>query len=247
MSHSIISPAILYWGTPVVLVSSENEDGSENICAISSAFWLGHRCILGFAAESKTPVNILRTGQCVVNLPDDSMARHVNLLADTTGTENVSDSKKDRGYRYVKDKWTCAELTPQKSDLVRPRRILECPVQMECELAEAHQVMKDYPDLKGVIVCIELKILRTHVVDSIRMQGYPNRIDPDKWRPMIMSFQELYGLGGGKLAKSTLGKVQEEKYRGLTRSGVVKLPGDDDKEEVEAAYLKAHGGPEDGN
>lgn len=126
MSHSIISPAILYWGTPVVLVSSENEDGSENICAISSAFWLGHRCILGFGAESKTPINILRTGQCVVNLPDDSMAHHVNLLADTTGTENVSDSKKDRGYRYVKDKWTCAELTPQNSDLVRPRRILEC-------------------------------------------------------------------------------------------------------------------------
>ncbi|UKZ81421.1 hypothetical protein TrVFT333_009193 [Trichoderma virens FT-333] len=195
MSHSIISPAILYWGTPVVLVSSENEDGSENICAISSAFWLGHRCLLGFGAESKTPQNILRTGQCVVNLPDDSLARHVNLLADTTGSENVSESKKDRGYRYVKDKWACAELTPQKSDLVRPRRILECPVQMECELAEAHQVMKDFPDLKGVIVAIELKVLRTHVLDSIRMPGHPNRVDPDKWRPMIMSFQELYGLG----------------------------------------------------
>ncbi|OTA08653.1 hypothetical protein A9Z42_0003500 [Trichoderma parareesei] len=240
MSHSIISPAILYWGTPVVLVSSENEDGSDNICPISSAFWLGHRCILGFAAESKTPQNILRTGQCVVNLPDDTMARHVDLLAGTTGTEIVSASKKDRGYRYVKDKWTCAELTPQKSDLVRPRRIWECPVQMECELAEAHQTMKDFPDLKGVVLAIELKVLRTHVVDSIRMPGHVNRIDPDRWRPMIMSFQEFYGLSGGKLAKSTLGEIDEEKYRGLTRSGVVKLPGDEDKEKVEAAYEQAN-------
>lgn len=241
MSHSVISPAILYWGTPVVLISSENEDGSENICAISSAWWLGHRCLLGFGAESKTPHNILRTGQCVVNLPDDSMARNVNLLADTTGTENLSDGKKGRGYRYVKDKWTCAELTPQTSDIVRPRRILECPVQMECELAEGHQIMKDFPDLKGVIVAIELKVLRTHVLDSIRMPGYPNRIDPDRWRPMIMAFQELYGLRDGKLATSTLGKVEEEKYRRLTRSDVVKLPGDEDKEDVEVSYSQANG------
>lgn len=111
---------------------------------------------------------------------------------------------------------------------------------MECELAEAHQTMKDFPDLRGVVLAIELKVLRTHVVDSIRMPGHANRIDPDRWRPMIMSFQEFYGLNGGKLAKSTLGKIEEEKYRGLTRSGVVKLPGDDDKEEVEAAYAQAN-------
>ncbi|RFU76565.1 hypothetical protein TARUN_5650 [Trichoderma arundinaceum] len=241
MSHSIISPAILYWGTPVVLITSENEDGSENISPISSAFWLGHRCILGFSIESKTPENILRTGQCVLNLPDDRMTRHVDLLACTTGTEHFSESKKDRGYRYVKDKWACAELTPQKSDIVRPRRILECPVQMECELAEAHHLMKDFPDLKGVVVALEVKILRTHVIDSLRMPGRPNRIDPDRWRPMIMSFQELYGLGGGKLAKSTLGEVEEEKYRRLTRSEVVKLPGDEDKDEVEKKYSQTNG------
>lgn len=188
-----------------------------------------------------------RTGQCVVNLPDDSMAHHVNLLADTTGTELLSDGKKDRGYRYVKDKWACAELTPQKSDLVRPRRILECPVQMECELAEGHQLMKDFPDLKGVVVAIELKVLRTHVLDSIRMPGYPNRVDPDKLRPMFMAFQELYGMRGGKLAKSTLGKVSEEKYRRLTRSDTVQLPGDGDKEEVEEAYLQANGKLENRN
>ncbi|KAL9469250.1 hypothetical protein ACSS6W_010944 [Trichoderma asperelloides] len=225
MSHSIISPAILFWGTPVLLVTSENEDGIENISVVSSVWWLGHRCVLGLAAKSKTPQNILRTGQCVVNLQDDSMTHHVNLLATTTGTEHPSASKLDRGYRCVKDKWACAQLTPQKSDLVHPSRILECPVQMEYELAEAHDTMKDYPDLK----------------DEIRMPGYPNWIDPDRWRPLISSFQEFYGLSGSKLSKSRLGKIEEEKYRPFTRSKLVELPGDRDKEDVEDLYSQANG------
>jgi hypothetical protein len=45
---------------------------------------------------------------------------------------------------------------------------------------------------------------------------------------MIMSLQELYGLRKGKLGSSSLAKVNEEKYRALTRSDVVALPGDDD-------------------
>lgn len=235
MTHSTISPAILYFGTPVVLITSENEDGPDNICAISSVFWLGHRCILGFGAENKTTKNILRTGHCVVNLPDDTMGRHINLLATTTGTkdEDLTSSKRARNYRYVKDKWACADLTPQKSDLVRPARILECPVQMECELAKGHVLMEDFPDLKGVITALELKVLRIHIQDHLRMPGYPNRVNPDNLRPIFMCFQELYGFGEGKVADSVLGKVNEEMYRGITRSAVVKLPGDEDKEKLE--------------
>ncbi|UKZ96261.1 uncharacterized protein TrAFT101_011061 [Trichoderma asperellum] len=237
-THSIISPGILYFGTPVVLITSQNEDGPDNICAISSVFWLGHRCILGFGAGSKTPQNILRTGQCVVNLPDDSMARHINLLATTTGSKNVSASKLERNYRYVKDKWRVAELTPQTSDLVRPARILECPVQMECELAKSHTLMDDFPDLKGAVVAIELKVLRTHILDQLRMPGHPNRINPDRLRPIFMCFQEFYGFRDGKVAESALGKIDEEKYRRLTRSSVVALPGDRDKEMVEQKWEK---------
>ena len=31
------------------------------------------------------------------------------------------------------------------------------------------------------------------------MDGWPNRIDPDKWRPLIMSFQKFYGLASGQV------------------------------------------------
>lgn len=233
MAHSVISPAILYWGTPVVLVSSENEDGSHNVCAISSAFWLGHRCVLGFASESKTPQNILRTQQCVVNLPDDTMAHHVNRLASTTGTEHPSASKLARDYRYVKDKWRCANLSPQTSDLVHPARIKECPVQMECKLVASHRLMQDLSDRADLVLSFELHVLRVHVLDQLRMADNANRVNPDKWKPMIMSFQKLYGLNEGELARSKLADVDEEQYRALTRSDVVSLPGDDDRELVE--------------
>ena len=36
--HTTIDPAILYFGTPVVLVSSTNDDGSFNLAPMSSAW-----------------------------------------------------------------------------------------------------------------------------------------------------------------------------------------------------------------
>lgn len=52
--HSAIEPAILYFGTPVVIVGTLNEDGSPNLAPISSVFWLGWRCVIGVGAGSKT-------------------------------------------------------------------------------------------------------------------------------------------------------------------------------------------------
>ncbi|OAR00021.1 hypothetical protein LLEC1_00482 [Akanthomyces lecanii] len=213
MSHIAISPAILYWGTPVALIASENEDGSSNISAISSAFWLVDRCVLGFAAGSQTPQNIIRSGHCTVNLPEDALVASVNALATTTGTPEPSASKIARGYRHVKDKWAVAGLTPQASQLVRPPRIRECPVQMECELVDSHGLMQDTPMMAGALVVLELKVLRVHVLERLRMPGHVNRIDPDRWRPMIMSFQQLYGLRDTKIAPSQLAEVDEELYR----------------------------------
>ena len=50
--HVMSEPAILYFGTPVVLISTTNEDGAPNLAPMSSAFWLGWRCMLGLAAAS---------------------------------------------------------------------------------------------------------------------------------------------------------------------------------------------------
>jgi flavin reductase (DIM6/NTAB) family NADH-FMN oxidoreductase RutF len=89
MTRLSVEPAILYLGTPVVLVSSINEDGSPNLAPMSSAFWLGWRCMLGFEAVSKTPNNIVRTGECVLNLPSMEQVDAINRLSMVTGSNPV--------------------------------------------------------------------------------------------------------------------------------------------------------------
>lgn len=216
----IIKPTILYWGTPVVLITTENEDGTFNIAPMSSAWWLGDRCMLGIAACSKTATNLLRTKQCVLNLASDEMDGAVNALAKTTGTAGVLDSTEDEpllffkrmnGYKYVHDKFGHADLTPVQSELIRPARVAECPAQMEAELMDVHGLMQDAGPTN--FLALEVKILRTHIHANIQMEGHANRINPDKWRPMIMSFQELYGLSGNKLAASTLAGITEDAYQ----------------------------------
>jgi flavin reductase (DIM6/NTAB) family NADH-FMN oxidoreductase RutF len=217
-----VEPPILYWGTPVVLNSTENPNGTFNLAPISSAFWLGWRCMLGVEASSQTAQNLLRTGEIVINLVDDSQVDVVNKLSLLTGTSPVPEGKTRRGYRYEQDKFEIAGLTPIASETVRPPRAQECPVQMEAEVVQAIPVMAEEYDysqheraadctLSG-IVCFEARIKRVHVDPLILAPGHQNRIDPNAWRPLIMSYCRYYGLGS-ELVESTLARIPEHQYR----------------------------------
>jgi flavin reductase (DIM6/NTAB) family NADH-FMN oxidoreductase RutF len=210
--HLNSSPAILYFGTPVVLISTLNEDGSYNLAPMSSVFWLGWRCMIGLSMYSKTTQNILRTGECVLNLPSVKQVEAVNLLAKTTGVDPVPSAKFQRGYRYEKEKFGIAGLTPLSSETIVPPRVLECPVQLEAVVEGTHGLAQNDPALSGRIITIELRMQRVHLEESILMEGNPDRVDPDKWRPLIMSFQEFYGLGE-KVHYSTLGEIPEAMYQ----------------------------------
>jgi flavin reductase (DIM6/NTAB) family NADH-FMN oxidoreductase RutF len=207
-----IDPAILYFGTPVVLISTLNEDGSPNLAPMSSAWWLGRRCMLGLGARSKTPQNLIRTGECVLNLPSDNLVEMVNQLALTTGSDPVPPHKAQKGYRFERDKFGLSGFTTADSETVGAPRALECPVQLEAKLERVHKLEEDDDQRKGSLVGLEVRVTRVHVDTSIQMDGTENRIDPDKWRPLIMSFQKFYGLGP-QLHESTLATIPEEMYR----------------------------------
>lgn len=167
-------------------------------------------------ASSQTTQNLLRTKQCVLNLPSDDMGSCINAIARTTGMCEIPSGKEVLGYEYCKDKFERSGLSHQCSDLVRPPRIAECPVQMESVLMNTTELMQELPDIKDLVLALEVNVLRTHVRNDLRMTGHANRIDPDRWRPMIMSFQELYGLSPTKSTVSRLATIDEEKYRFLT-------------------------------
>jgi flavin reductase (DIM6/NTAB) family NADH-FMN oxidoreductase RutF len=211
--HVTIEPGILYFGTPVVLIGTVNDDSSFNLAPMSSAFWLGWRCVLGLAATSKTPENMLRTGECVLNLPSAALAGMVDRLALTTGSDPVPEGKLRRGYRTERDKFGLSGFTAMPSETVAAPRVRECLVQLEAVVEAVHGLAANDPAMRGRINVIEVRIQRVHVDESIVMAGEPNRIDPDKWRPLILSFQEFYGLGA-KVHPSRLGTIPEALYRG---------------------------------
>jgi flavin reductase (DIM6/NTAB) family NADH-FMN oxidoreductase RutF len=204
--HTTTDPAILYFGTPVVLISTLNPDGTPNLAPMSSAWWLGHRAMLGLAGSSRTTENLRRTGECVLNLPDAGMVEHVDRIAKTTGSDPVPGSKRARGYRHVADKFLQAGLTAIPSEIVAPPRVAECPVQLEATLVEPHAFNTTH-------FALETAIERVHVDDAILVEGQPDRIDPDAWRPLIMSFQRFYGLGDAQAGPSRLAEVPEAMYR----------------------------------
>ncbi|MBK5187849.1 MAG: flavin reductase family protein [Gemmatimonadaceae bacterium] len=210
--HTTIDPAILYFGTPVVLVSSTNPDGTSNLAPMSSCWWLGRSCMLGFGAQSHTPANIQRTGECVLNLPSVEQVAAVNRLARTTGSYPVPPHKMAMGYRHEADKFGAVQLTPIPSDCVEPPRVLECPVQLEATLEAVHPLAVRDEDRRGGLVAFEVRVVRVHVHESIRMDGHDDRIDPELWRPLIMSFQHFYGLGE-RVHNSTLSRIPEHAYR----------------------------------
>ncbi|WIV54528.1 flavin reductase family protein [Amycolatopsis nalaikhensis] len=212
-AHTAIEPGILYFGTPVVLISSTNEDSSANLAPMSSAFWLGWRAMLGLGARSKTTQNLLRARECVLNLPSDSLAAAVDRLALTTGSDPVPPGKVKRGYFHVAEKFERAGLTPVASSTVSPPRVAECPVAMEAVVEAVHPIADDDPLQRGGVVAIEVRVQRVFVHDSIRLAGTDDHIDPDAWRPLIMSFQKLYGLGE-QVHPSTLARIPERLYRG---------------------------------
>jgi flavin reductase (DIM6/NTAB) family NADH-FMN oxidoreductase RutF len=189
--HRSIEPTILYFGTPVALISSINEDGSANLAPMSSAWWLGWSCMLGLGSMGQTSENLIRTRQCVINLPSQYQVSQVDRLALTTGRNPVPEKKLSWGYRYESDKFGLAGFTPLASLEVLPPRVAECPIQMEA-------IIHDWrPFGKNVSAnCFEVHIVRLHVDEALLVGDGPRpHIDPGRWRPLIMSFCRFFGLG----------------------------------------------------
>ena len=202
--HKVIQPKALYFGTPIVLISSLNEDGTTNLAPMSSAWWLGQTCMLGMSMFSKTVENLKRTLECVLNLPDPSLVQNVNSLALLTGKNPVPDHKKMMGYTYEPSKFDIAGLTPIQSHVVTPLRVLECPVHLEGKVEKISKITDSEPN----VVSIAVRIVKVHMKEDLLVPGTRNYIDTDKWSLLIMNFCEYYGLSG-KLQKSTLAEAWE--------------------------------------
>jgi flavin reductase (DIM6/NTAB) family NADH-FMN oxidoreductase RutF len=141
---------------------------------------------------SQTSENLIRTRECVINLPSQEQVSHVDRLAMTTGKDPVPERKLSWGYRYEPDKFGTAGFTPAPSEVVGPPRVLECPVQMEGTVESYRPFGKNVS-----AYAFEVHIHKLHVDESLIIaNGAKPHIDPVRWRPLVMSFCRFFGLGG---------------------------------------------------
>jgi flavin reductase (DIM6/NTAB) family NADH-FMN oxidoreductase RutF len=186
--HRVIAPKVLYFGTPVVLLTSENPDGTPNLAPMSSAWALGQTVVLGIGGDGQTAANLRERPDLVINLPAPELWPRVERLAPLTGRHPVPAGKRDV-FRYEPDKFGAAGLTPEPAELVRPPRVAECPLQFE---ARAARVL---PGAAGGFVIVEALVLRVHAAPELVVPG-TQHVAPDAWSPLIYNFRHYFGLGG---------------------------------------------------
>ncbi|GGR96586.1 MULTISPECIES: flavin reductase family protein [Streptomyces] len=187
--HLTVEPRVLYFGTPVVLLSTCDEDGSVNLAPMSSAWWVDQSCMLGLDETSQTTKNLISTRECVLNLASSELAGAVDRLALLTGSRVVPGHKLRKGYRYERDKFKAAGLTGTASEKVRPPRVAQCPVQLEAVVDRVHPFGEEGSGL----VAVEARVVRVHVEESLLVPGSRRHIDADRWDPLIMKFCRFYG------------------------------------------------------
>jgi flavin reductase (DIM6/NTAB) family NADH-FMN oxidoreductase RutF len=187
-----IEPKILYFGNPVALISSLNEDSTPNLAPISSFWALGWTMTLGLLNDTKTLANLRARPECVVNLPAPDMWEQVERLAPLTGLNPVP-KEKARQFRHEKNKFGVANFTAVGSEIVSAPRVRECPVQMEARTKEIHALHGEARlNRLGGGAAVEVEILRVHVREDFVLKDH--YVDPEKWQPLIYNFRHYFGL-----------------------------------------------------
>jgi flavin reductase (DIM6/NTAB) family NADH-FMN oxidoreductase RutF len=109
--------------------------------------------------------NVLSNGQFVVNLVTFEVAEQMNATSESFAADV--------------DEFLVTNLTPLDALLVKPKRVKESPIHLECEMIH-HYFMDN--DAGGGACLIVGKIKMIHIDDSILMDN--NRINLEVYKPI---------------------------------------------------------------
>ncbi len=150
---------------PIAFVSTVSPEGVTNLAPFSFfTVASSNPPVLCFTASFREPrkdtlVNIRATREFVVNIVSEEFAAKMNV---TSGE-----------YPYGVDEFAMSGLTPAPSDLVRPPRVKESHVNMECRLLQTIEVSNQ--PLGGTLILGQ--VVRFHLDDTMVEEF---RIDPEK-------------------------------------------------------------------
>lgn len=190
MISQVIEPRILYYGMPVILLTTSSAQQVHNISVMSSSWALGHHVILGMAENGQGFRNLQDTGECVINVPDAPLWKQVMLLGRSTGSSPVPEDKQQQGYQHVADKFALAGFSSLASDLVSPPRIKECPLQLEARLLGVQPFTPTARNPDPGCAVVEVEVIRVHAHQDLVVPG-TQHIDPLRWNPLFYVFRHF--------------------------------------------------------
>ena len=197
-----IEPKILYFGAPVVFISSLNEDGATNL-APRSSFWApGGTLVPGVLDETKTAENLARHPECAVNIASPELCNNVEELAALTGKNPVPETKAKQ-FRFEPEKFKKCRSDAVREQLGATSTSPRCPVQMEARVHNLHRIGGAKLEQLGGGIAAEVEIVRVHVAnDFVLGDSYIDYIDPAKWSPLMYNLRHDFRLAEHELGKT---------------------------------------------
>lgn len=168
-------PGTLIYPLPAVLVSCGHEEAEYNMLTIA---WTGTictdppMCYISVRKERHSYDIIRRTGEFVINLTTEDMARATDWCGVRSGRNE--------------DKWTATGLTPMKVEGFQTPIIAEAPLSICCRVREVK----------------ELGSHDMFIADVVDIAADERYIDPetgkfslDKAKPLVYSHGEYFSIG----------------------------------------------------
>lgn len=166
-------PSTYLYPVPVVLVTCGTT--KPNIITLA---WVGTICSdppmvgLGVRPERYSYGLIEESGEFVINIPGEDLLEVTDRCGHTSGRDI--------------DKFSAFGLSPQAASEVKTPLIAECPVNMECKVAQRIAL--------GAHTLFLGEIVAVHVDEAV-LDEKGRRVDYDKAKPFMLAFAEYRGLG----------------------------------------------------
>jgi len=168
-----VKPKNAQFPLPVVLVSCCDNKGNDNIITIA---WTTNICRkiphLGIVinGEKYSEKLIKETREFVVNIPNAEMIKKVDFCGESHG-DHI-------------DKFAQTKLTKIDSQLIRPKIIKECPINIECKLKDIYSI-----ESSNLLIG---EIVKTHIDEDILDSD--GKINYQKLNPIMYAEKRYYNL-----------------------------------------------------
>lgn len=157
---------------PIGWISTINEDGIHNLAPFSYFNAVGDdpphvmfSTVHSNNLNKDTLNNVLATKQFVVNMVTEDLVEQMNLTSQPIAANE--------------SEFELAGLTPIASSLVKPPRVKECKITMECEMV--HNYKLENSKTGGATIVIG-KIVLFHIDESVLLDNY--KINLETYQPI---------------------------------------------------------------